>query len=246
MKIKTPKEEERDRKVALIKNIIYIIILAVVAYVFLYFILIDNIFNSYKPDESLRIKYDLSQDIIPDPIQKKVPEEHITLNVRDVDIDVKKLASYDITGKVEAIKEYNTNAIANFLSFKGKNIYDYISPIDITLSWGKVALDENANHFYSNQYITNTYRAVLSSWDAELDNKLGNDYIGTHFSNNHLISLDKGIRNEFTKVKVGQVIRIQGYLVYVEDAQGGHWGPSSLVRDDTGCEIIYVEKFLIM
>ncbi len=246
MRIKTPEEEKRSRKASFIKDIIYIVVLAIVVYFFLYGIIIDRIFNKYVPDQSLYVEYNLGKDLIPDPIQKNVPEEHIPLKIRGVDLDVKKLASYDITGKVEAIKEYNTNPVANFLSFAGENVYDYISPIDLTLSWGKVALYENSNHFYSNQYTTNTYRMVMSSWDEVLSEKLGDNYVKTHFSNNHLISLDKGIRDEFSKIKEGQIVRIQGYLVYVVDSNGGHWGPSSLVRDDNGCEIIYVEKFINM
>jgi len=246
MKVLDKKEREALKKKQLRNNIIYVIFAAIVLYICL-FILLNG--GGYKRDESLNVHYDLYHDLIPDPIQHSISSETFTINVRGVDVNFTKLASYDITGKVEAIQDYNTNPIANMLSFKGTNIIDYISPVDFTLSWGKIALMENSNHIWSDQYYLNRDRVVTTFYDNELIDKYGKDYINSHFSNNHIITMDRGIRNELSKVKITDIIRMQGYLVNVECSNGVRWGPSSMSRTDDGlhsCEIFYIEKFIKM
>ena len=243
-------EKKRNaRKIELIENIVFILILASLLIVII-IVVSNNNMNKYNPDPSLYVKYDLTKDLIPEPKQKMISNDKFTINVRGVTLNVTKLATYDIIGKVEAIKDYNTNSIANILSFKGDNVYDYISPIDLTLSWGQIAKKENAGHIYCDQYVCNAYRSVAISIDNYLVNKYGMKESFAQVSNNHLISLNKDIRNLFSKVKLDDVVRIVGYLVYVQDSDGGNWGPSSTSRTDggnfDGCEIIWVEDFVIM
>ena len=237
------------RRKELLGSIIFIMLLVSIL-IFIIYGTSNNISNKYKPDPNLYVKYDLATQLIPAPKQQMIPKEKFTTKVRGVTLTVTKLATYDITGKVEAIKDYNTNPIANSLSFKGDNVYDYISPIDLTLSWGQVAKKENSGHIYCDQYAWNTYRAVQISYDSYLVNKYGAEEVYSQVSNNHLISLNKDIRKLFSKVKLDDIVRIVGHLVYVEDSYGGNWGPSSTSRTDggnfDGCEIIWVDDFVIM
>lgn len=210
---------------------------------------IFNFSGSYKPDPSLYKSYDLSKDIIPEPIQKKVEEDKITLRKHGVDIEIKKLASYDITGKVEALKDFSGNFWSNFFSFKAREMTNYISPRDLTLTWGKLALDENSNSISANQSLMNGQRVVMFSYTHALKEKYGEEYIKSHLSNNHIITLDDNLKKQLMKIKVTDIVRIKGYLVDVKFSNGGSWGPSSLVRNDTGnhsCEILYAEDIVIM
>ena len=60
-------------------------------------------------------------------------------------------------------------------------------------------------------------------------------------SNNHPIWSNLKINLLFKKVRVWDVIRLKWYLVYVHPERWWwSWWPSSMVRDDYGCEIIYV------
>lgn len=246
------KKKQKNRAVNLTLNIIYIIIVAIIV-----IILINTIFSSisstYKENKDLIVNYDLATDIIPDPVQKSVSQEFINLDVRGVTLNIKKLASYDITGKVEAIKYYSTNPLANLFVADADNIFDYASPIDISLSWGKIAQSDNSKHFYASQYTLNTRRVVYYSYDNYLAEEYGSEYVQSHFSNNHIVTLDSGFRKVLSKIKVGDIVRMKGYLVYITymDKNGnyGTWGPSSLTRTDTGvhaCEIIYLEDIVIM
>lgn len=247
-------EKSREKRIKeknknLIINIIIIILVGFFVYFILYLLIFDPRQTRYSVNEDLYVSYNLEKDLIPDPVQHNIQKEKFTEKVRGIDIEITKLASYDITGKVEAIQDYGTNFLSGLLSFKGSNVIDYISPRDLTLSWGKIALNENSRHVYANQYYMNDNRVVWLSWDKELKEKYSEDYIVSHISNDHIITLNKGLRNELSKVRVGQIVRMQGYLVSVKASNGITWGPSSLSRSDTGngaCEILYLEDFLIM
>ena len=248
-KIETPAEIIKRKKKTLIKDIIFVIIIGIAVYFILSLLLFDPMGNNYKRNESLNIHYNLNEDLIPEPTQKMIKEEIFTKEVKGKELTIKKIAEYDITGKVDAIQYYNTNSIANFLSFKGTNIYDYISPIDVTLTWGELALNKNGGHITMDQFYMNTARVVWYKYDNVLAQRYDKDFINSHLSNNHIISFDNGIRNELLKVKLNQIIRIKGYLVGVECSDGSHWGPSSTSRRDSGngaCEIILVDDFLVM
>lgn len=205
--------------------------------------------KKYKPAPGLYVKYDLSKDIIPNPVQNKIKKDSFAIQKYGVDIKITKLASYDITGKVEAIKDYSTNFISNFLSFEAANMTDYISPRDLTLSWGQIALDENSNSIKADQNYLNSERVVWYTYTNELKKKYGEEYILSHISNNHVVTLDEGLKRELLKIKQADIVRIKGYLIEVSCSNGVHWGPSSLTRDDQGlhsCEILYAEDIVIL
>ncbi len=249
MKIETPEEIIKRKQETLIKNIVFVIVIGIVVYLTLYVLIFDPNGNNYKRNEDLNVHYDLNKDLIPAPVQTNMKKLSFVEEVRGTKVTISKIAEYDITGKVEALQYYNTNAIASLLSFKGNNIYDYLSPLDLTLTWGELALKENSGHITMDQYYMNSQRIVWWKCDNELLKKYDKQFINSHLSNNHLISLNNGIRSELAKVKIGQIVRIKGFLVGLEANDGSHWGPSSISRTDEGngaCEIILIEDFLIM
>jgi hypothetical protein len=67
-------------------------------------------------------------------------------------------------------------------------------------------------------------------------------------SNNHLISDDDFIRDQVKDIRVGDQIRVRGYLASYSNPNGGRRGTST-TRLDTGdgaCETLYVKHFEIM
>ena len=68
--------------------------------------------------------------------------------------------------------------------------------------------------------------------------------IETSSANMHLIPADNAIEGKLDQVRIGQVVRLRGYLVRVEAGDGWRW-MSSLTREDTGagaCELVWVEE----
>lgn len=205
--------------------------------------------NRYRPDPSLYTEYDLSKDIIPNPVQTKIEKESFLIERFGVDIKITKIASYDITGKVEAIKDYSSNFFSNFLNFEAENMTNYISPRDLTLSWGKIALDENSSSIKADQNYLNSERVVWYTYTDDLKKKYGEEYILSHISNNHVVTLNKDLERILKKVKQSDIVRIKGYLIEVNCSNGIKWGPSSLTRDDHGlhsCEILYAEDIVVL
>ena len=199
----------------------------------------------YKPDESLYIDYDLSKDVIPDPVQENVEKESFTIKKYGVNIKITKLASYDITGKVEAIKDYSPNFLANFFSFNAHDMTNYISPRDLAMSWGEIALDKNSDKIRADQNVFNGERRVLFAYPL-LTSEYQDEFVESHLSNNHVITLDSGLKRQLLKIKESDIVRIIGYLVDVDCDNGWHWGPSSMSRTDSGCEIILAEDIVIL
>ena len=231
---------KRDKNKELVINICIILFIA--------FIICFGIINfpkKYEPDPSLYVNYDLSKDIIPNPTQKNIEKETFSIQKNGLTITFTKLASYDITGKVEGIKDYSTNVLSNFLSLNASDFTNYISPRDLALSWGEIALEKNSDSIIADQYIFNNTRTVLFTYHSNLISKYGKEYITTHVSNNHIITLNNELKNELMKITQLDVVRIIGYLVDVKCNNGWSWGPSSMVRNDTGCEIILAEDIII-
>lgn len=243
------KKKKENKKLKKFLNYIYICVVLLI-FAVLINIILDKILNPIEMDESLFVSYDLKKDLIPDPIQKSIPTESINVKSNGINYRIDKLATYDITAKVESIKDYNTSKIASKLSFTpdGTAGIDMMSPRDLTVSWGKIALLENNNHVHCNQY-EGGYRYSMVYWTSELGKKYSREEIISNVSNNHVITIDKNLKKILLKIKEEDIIRIVGYLVYVEGEDGTTWGPSSMERDDIdmhSCEIILAEKIVIM
>ena len=205
--------------------------------------------NTYKPDPSLYVKYNLSEDIIPNPVQNMIEKESFVIRKYGVDIKITKLASYDITGKVEGIKDYSSNLFSNFLNFESAKMADYISPRDLAVSWGEIALKKNSGFIEADQYCLNQDRVVYYKYTNDLIKEYGEEYILSHISNNHVVTLNKDLERELLKIKVTDIVRIKGYLIDVSCSNGYRWGPSSMTREDKGlhsCEILLAEDIVIM
>jgi hypothetical protein len=75
---------------------------------------------------------------------------------------------------------------------------------------------------------------------------------GVHFeiseaSNNHLITDREEVRRSIARIKVGDQIHLRGELVdYQMDDWQDFWRQTSTIRQDSGCEVIYVETIEVL
>ena len=63
----------------------------------------------------------------------------------------------------------------------------------------------------------------------------------------HMIPADDSVARALKRVRVGDVVTLDGYLVEADKPGGWRWR-SSLTRDDTGdgaCEVVYVKDLAI-
>jgi hypothetical protein len=114
-----------------------------------------------------------------------------------------------------------------------------IAPYDFALGWGNCADKE----YMKGIKIDQMQRFYFYNASQKDYYKLG--YIGLHSANNHVIPATKNLRHLVGRIKRGDMVVMEGYLVRVSGSvKGGQvsWGTSTS-RDDTGngaCEVIYV------
>lgn len=182
---------------------------------------------------------------LPDPIQIST-SWWTTMNVNWATIYIDFLAEYDIQWRVLATRNYDDSGLWK--------IWDKISPRDFVLWWWSImSKKESMKYFIADEYLLDrwVYFYPKNEYINRFNESFGVDYISTsyrnggyklfnkYFSNNHPIWSNMKINLLFKKVRVWDVIRMKWYLVYAHWNQG-HWWPSSMVRDDYWCEIIYV------
>jgi len=110
-----------------------------------------------------------------------------------------------------------------------------LSPIDLALGWGSMSDS-----------------AVLESFDISQSGRwyfwradhmpIPRKDVTRQSANMHMIPADDDVSTRLKRIKKGQVIELEGYLVDVRASDGWRWR-SSMTRNDTGdgsCELIYV------
>ncbi len=236
-------------------NLLYISF-AITLIIILIYVGFTKIFGSISissDEKGMVASYNLLHDDIPEPIQKMIPEQGTRFSVSGTEVSIVELASYDITGKVEGIEDYSSSIMGSTLAHDtlGSSIINKISPRDLTLSWGFLARsNENIyEHLSVNQSVMK--RIVMLGFDPYLVSKYGKENLVKSISNNHIIPKDDHARKALMSLKIGDIVRITGYLVDVKVLKDNNtiavWGPSSLSRtdiDNHSCEIIYAEHIV--
>lgn len=112
-----------------------------------------------------------------------------------------------------------------------------ISPTDLALGWGRMAQEQH----YKPLSISQSGRWYHYRWGPE-GPPLPLDEIISSSANMHMIPSDEKVAAALSRVRAGQTVRLQGWLVEVRGDDGWTWR-SSLTRQDSGdgaCEVIYV------
>ncbi|MET0217672.1 MAG: hypothetical protein ABW205_07070 [Burkholderiales bacterium] len=111
-----------------------------------------------------------------------------------------------------------------------------LAPVDLALGWGpmanpavseKLSVSQGERWFY---------------WRAS-EFPIPRREIETHSANMHMIPATPAIDEMLKSIQKGDTVRVSGYLVEAQGADGWRWR-SSLSREDTGagaCELVWVE-----
>lgn len=160
------------------------------------------------------------------PAQQKLssPDKH-----RVDDYTLTEVASFDITAKVLAKKNYRTGRESD------------LSPTDLALGWGNMSDERILKDIKISQ------RGRFYFWRVE-SFPIPRREIETHSANMHLIPANDYIKDVINDIKTGDIIELSGSLVNVKADDGWRW-KTSQTRNDTGggaCEIIWVERLRIV
>lgn len=113
-----------------------------------------------------------------------------------------------------------------------------LSPIDLALGWGPMSDQSILDHIK----ISQSGRWYRTRYD--LPGPVPEQRLISSSSNMHMIPARADISRRLKKLREGEVVVLEGYLVDVDHPSGWHWR-TSMSRNDTGngaCEIVYVES----
>lgn len=142
---------------------------------------------------------------------------------------------YDLAGMVVSYRHHDGNSRMHFQA------NDHLNMMDVCVVWGETATSKLLHklRFWNGIFTCNVKTRDQAAWDAFRMEQL---------SNNHLISDDEYIRDRVKDIRIGDQVRVVGYLASYSNEEGSKRGTST-TRTDTGdgaCETIYVEKFDIV
>jgi hypothetical protein len=149
--------------------------------------------------------------------------------LRRDDISLATRAYFEITARVLSREDYawDTEAV--------------LAPTDLALGWGRMsdsAVLAGIDISQSGRF----YYWRTKAWP------IPRREIEQSSANMHMIPADAGVRGALKRVRKGQLVHIEGFLVDASRAGGWRWN-TSLTRGDTGagaCELVYVESLEIV
>ena len=174
-------------------------------------------------------KIDTSQDPVQisyksnEPIDREIENGHFTIT---------PVAEYRISGMVVSKETYSSN-------WDGK-----ISPVDLTIVWGRLAEPEY------DRYVTYSQGNRWYFYQYQPGSPFDNSFVISHSANNHIIPANENIHEAVKTIGKKDKVMLEGVLVNIKGTYKGQpvtWN-SSLSRTDTGngsCELFYVSKVRI-
>lgn len=166
-------------------------------------------------------------EVAPDtPVQTDFATPQAPVAFRDATLH--PLATFTLTARVLSRDDYRFDAESD------------LSPTDLALGWGRMSDSTVLKQIEISQsgrfYYWRTRAFPIPRREIE-----------THSANMHMIPANASAVYDLKRVRVGDVVTIDGLLVEADKPGGWRWR-SSLTRDDTGdgaCELVYVQSLQI-
>jgi hypothetical protein len=178
-----------------------------------------------------------------EPVQINLPankQKPFTYDMNP-EIVLTPLAEYDITGKVLSRKDHRRGNYTN-------SYEDTFFLMDIGLGWKEFSDTFYAMH--DSIKFDNRFTYLHTKWERDFP-YYGQykEKVSPYISNNHIIPANNKVKRAVLKAGVGQIVRLQGFLVsFQHKNKPWYKGSSSMSRTDltnkavtnTTCEIFYV------
>lgn len=188
--------------------------------------------------EALPAPTELSAELQRDPVQEQVRSDARQALVGGVQYTIKPLYRYEMWGLV-----VSRHDAKSFWDIAHKEWNDHLNVADLCVVYGAnvksgvyTALD-----YWSDQW---------TCWVRANSGETMSLFSGEALSNNHLLTDSKSMAKKLRNVRIGDQIRLSGYLAEYSHNHGRpfHRGTST-TRTDTGngaCETIYVEDLQVL
>jgi len=165
--------------------------------------------------------------LAPDAPQQMDIDNGVQLQRGDTTLTTR--ARFELTARVLSREDYRFDPGA------------FLAPEDLALGWGrmsdstvlaKIAITQSNRFYY---------------WHVD-QFPIPRREIETSSANMHMIPADKTVRRALERVRVGQLVHLEGFLVDARRPNGWYWH-TSMTREDTGdgaCELVFVEQIDIV
>ena len=178
---------------------------------------------------------DYVPEIADEPAQKRTSKSPFDVSYEGVQYNVAPEFEYDIVGMIVSYRHHDNNSRMHRLA------NDHLNMLDVCVVWGDNTAGAQLQKikFWNGIFTCNFQTRDQVAWDLFDVNQI---------SNNHLISDDDFVRDQVRKIRIGDQIRVKGYLASYGDPNIGLRGTSTTRTDagDGACETIYVESFRIL
>ena len=170
-----------------------------------------------------------------EPRQRRVAKRPFSVDYKGVTYEVDPKYSYDLHGMLVSYRLHDGNSTMHRLS------NDHLNVADFCVVWGDSAANQELHQFrfWNGIFTCNVSTSERAVWER---------FNMSQLSNNHLISDNEVIRRAIGKVKVGDQIRVRGWLAHY-GAKGQPKRGTSTTRTDQGngaCETIFVDEFELL
>jgi hypothetical protein len=177
---------------------------------------------------------DFVPSIAEEPLQRTTDQPPFDVAFNGVGYTVAPEYRYDITGMVVSYRHHTQDN-----SSMHRRAADHLNMMDLCVVWGDnrhAMLDKL--RFWSGLFTCNVSTRDRDAWQT---------FNMSQLSNNHLLSTDDDVRRRVKDVRIGDQVRIRGYLSSYTSPAGTRG--TSTTRTDTGdgaCETIFIEDFEIV
>jgi hypothetical protein len=173
--------------------------------------------------------------VLNEPVQKATHKPPFDVIYNGVDYRVEPQYEYDLSGMIVSFRHHDGESRMH------RRANDHLNMLDVCVIWGDNTRNPRLREisFWNGIFTCNVKTKDQAAWEA---------FDMYQLSNNHLISDDEFVRDQVKDIKVGDQIRVRGYLASYSSEKGGTRGTST-TRLDTGdgaCETIFVERFRII
>ena len=170
-----------------------------------------------------------------EPVQTEIKKAPFSVTVGGSDYQITPLYDYDLAGMVVSYQHHNGNYGLH------RRWGDHLNVADFCVVWQDNAFTAQLDklNFWNGEFTCNVQTSDSEAWASFHMDQL---------SNNHLLTVDDRIRDQLGAIKIGDQIRIRGWLSDYSHGQGGG-RKTSTIRQDTGngaCETIFVQQVDIL
>jgi hypothetical protein len=175
----------------------------------------------------------IASELAADPTQVRTQEAPFDFEYRGTEYTVEPQAQYEIQGLIVS----HNNIHAWWDIYHDENSVDIK---DLCIAWGDNLQDELHTRVEFTNHSFTCYWRIPSAEDYRA-------FRPEQASNNHLLSDSESVRRAIREARVGDQIRMRGWLVnYYPSGQPNYKRASSLSRHDTAgfaCEVLFVNEF---